>query len=128
MARPFMFSLGCIQARDCSSGHCPTGIATMDPSRYGAVSVSDRSERVFNFQKNTREALKELLEATGLHHPSELIRRHIVRRLSASKIKLADQIYPNVEESALLNNGFVKDPRLSVYWDRMDKSSFSPIN
>ena len=44
------------------------------------------------------------------------------------KIKLADQIYPNVEESALLNNGFVKDPRLSVYWDRMDKSSFSPIN
>jgi len=128
MARPFMFSLGCIQARDCSSGHCPTGIATMDPSRYAAVSVSDRSERVFNFQKNTREALKELLEATGLHHPSELTRRHIVRRLSASKIKLADQIYPNVEESALLNNGLVKDPRLSVYWDRMDKSSFSPIN
>jgi glutamate synthase domain-containing protein 2 len=128
MARPFMFSLGCIQARDCSSGHCPTGIATMDPSRYAAVSVSDRSERVFNFQKNTREALKELLEATGLHHPSELTRRHIVRRLSASKIKLADQIYPNVEDSALLNNGLVKDPRLSVYWDRMDKSSFSPIN
>ena len=128
MARPFMFSLGCIQARDCSSGHCPTGIATMDPSRYAAVSVSDRSERVFNFQKNTREALKELLEAAGLQHPSELTRRHIVRRLSASKIKLAEQIYPNVEESALLTDGFVRDPRLSSYWDRMDKSSFSPIS
>ena len=127
MARPFMFSLGCIQARDCSSGHCPTGIATMDPSRYSAVSVSDRSERVFNFQKNTREALKELLEAAGLYHPVELNRRHIVRRLSASKIKLAEQIYPNVEDSALLNNGLVRDPRLSSYWDRMDKSSFSPI-
>ncbi len=127
MARPFMFSLGCIQARDCSSGHCPTGIATMDPSRYSALSVSDRSERVFNFQKNTREALKELLEAAGLYHPVELNRRHIVRRLSASKIKLAEQIYPNVEDSALLNNGLVRDPRLSSYWDRMDKSSFSPI-
>ena len=31
MARPFMFSIGCIQAKDCASGHCPTGIATMDP-------------------------------------------------------------------------------------------------
>ena len=128
MARPFMFSLGCIQARDCSSGHCPTGIATMDPSRYRAVSISDRSDRVFNFQKNTREALKELLEAAGLNHPSELTRRHIVRRLSASKIKLAEQIYPNVEDSALLNNGLINDPRLSSYWDRMDKSSFSPLH
>ena len=128
MARPFMFSLGCIQARDCSSGHCPTGIATMDPSRYRAISISDRSDRVFNFQKNTREALKELLEATGLHHPSELTRRHIVRRLSASKIKLAEQIYPNVEDSALLNNGLIRDPRLSSYWDKMDKSSFSPLH
>ena len=128
MARPFMFSLGCIQARDCSSGHCPTGIATMDPSRYRVISISDRSDRVFNFQKNTREALKELLEAAGLHHPSELTRRHIVRRLSASKIKLAEQIYPNVEESALLNNGLIRDPRLSSYWDKMDKSSFSPLH
>jgi glutamate synthase domain-containing protein 2 len=127
MARPFMFSLGCIQARDCSSGHCPTGIATMDPSRYRAVNISDRSERVFNFQKNTRNALKELLEAAGLLHPSELTRRHIVRRLSASKIKLAEQIYPNVEESALINNGHINDPRLSSYWARMDKSSFSPM-
>jgi hypothetical protein len=50
-----------------------------------------------------------------------------VRRLSASKIKLAEQIYPNVEESALLNNGHINDPRLSSYWTRMDKSSFSPM-
>ena len=100
----------------------------MDPSRYRVVSISDRSDRVFNFQKNTREALKELLEAAGLYHPAELTRRHIVRRLSASKIKLAEQIYPNVEDSALLNNGSIRDPRLSSYWDRMDKSSFSPLH
>ena len=99
----------------------------MDPSRYAAVSVSDRSERVFNFQKNTREALKELLEATGLHHPSELTRRHIVRRLSASKIKLADQIYPKVETGALIRNEDVEDVRLSSYWERVDQSSFQPV-
>ena len=127
MARPFMFSIGCIQARDCASGHCPTGVATMDPKRYRVIDVKDRTERVYNFHKNTRFALKELLEAAGLVHPNELNRRHIVRRLSASQIKLADQIYPKVENGALLRGESVEDARLSVYWDRVDQSSFHPV-
>lgn len=126
MARPFMFSLGCIQARDCSSGHCPTGIATMDPKRYRALDIPSRAERVRNFQKNTRFALKELLEAAGLTHPDQLTRRHIVRRLSGSQIKLADQIYPKVETGALLRDEKVEDPRLASYWHRVSGASFSP--
>ena len=128
MARPFMFSIGCIQARDCSSGHCPTGIATMDPKRFRVIDVKDRAERVYNFQKNTRFALKELLEAAGLEHPNQLNRRHIVRRLSASQIKLADQIYPKVDFGALLKGNKVEDARLSSYWERVDQSSFQPKN
>ena len=128
MARPFMFSIGCIQARDCASGHCPTGIATMDPKRFRVIDVKDRAERVYNFQKNTRFALKELLEAAGLEHPNQLNRRHIVRRLSASQIKLADQIYPKVDFGALLNGNKVEDARLSSYWERVDQSSFQPKN
>lgn len=128
MARPFMFSLGCIQARDCASSHCPTGIATMDPNRYRALDIKSRADRVRNFQKNTRFALKELLEASGLHHPEQLTRRHIVRRLSQSQIKLADQIYPKVEVGALLRGDEVEDPRLSSYWHRVSGSSFSPLN
>ena len=127
MARPFMFSIGCIQARDCASGHCPTGVATMDPKRYRVIDTKDRAERVYNFQKNTRFALKELLEAAGLNHPSELNRRHIVRRLSASQIKLADQIYPKVENGALIRGENVEDVRLSSYWERVDQSSFQPV-
>ena len=127
MARPFMFSVGCIQARDCASGHCPTGIATMDPKRYRVIDIEDRAERVYNFQRNTRFALKELLEAAGLTHPQDLNRRHIVRRLSASQIKLADQIYPKVETGALIRNEDVEDVRLSSYWKRVDQSSFQPV-
>ena len=128
MARPFMFSIGCIQAKDCASGHCPTGVATMDPKRYRVIDVEDRAERVFNFQKNTRFAVKELLEAAGLMHPSDLNRRHIVRRLSESQIKLADQIYPKVEMGALLRGEDVEDVRLGSYWNRVDQSSFQPIH
>jgi len=127
MARPFMFSMGCIQARDCASGRCPTGIATMDKGRYRVIDIDDRANRVYNFQKNTRHALKELLEATGLTHPDQLTRRHIVRRLSASQIKLADQIYPKIEINALIDGLEVEDPRLQSYWSRMDKSSFQPV-
>ena len=99
----------------------------MDPKRYRVIDVEDRADRVYNFQRNTRFALKELLEAAGLKHPNDLNRRHIVRRLSASQIKLADQIYPKVESGALLRGENVEDVRLSSYWDRVDQSSFQPV-
>ena len=50
-----------------------------------------------------------------------------MRRLSASQIKLADQIYPKVENGALLRGEAVEDARLSVYWDSVDKSSFQLV-
>jgi len=126
MARPFMFTLGCIQARDCASGRCPTGVATMDARRYRVIDVEDRAQRVANFHRNTMAAVKELLEAAGLEHPSGLTRRHIVRRVSASEIKLADQIYPRVEPNALLEGRDVPDPRLRSYWHRVSGGSFAP--
>ena len=127
MARPFMMSLGCIQARDCASGECPTGLATMDPKRFRVVDVEHRAKRVANFQANTVLAVGEMLEASGLNAPNELTRRHIVRRLSASKILLADQIYPKVEDGALIRGEKVDDPRLAVYWDLVTPDSFKPI-
>ena len=51
-----------------------------------------------------------------------------VRRLSASQIKLADQIYPKVDFGALLKGNKVEDARLSSYWERVDQSSFQPKN
>jgi glutamate synthase domain-containing protein 2 len=128
MARPFMFAIGCIQARDCASGRCPSGVATMDPSRYRVVDVNDRAGRVRNFHKNTIVALTEMLEAAGLTHTHQLNRRHIVRRLSASQIKLADQIYPRVEINALIEGKSVEDPRLASYWHRVTGSSFQPTD
>ncbi len=127
MARPFMFSIGCIQCRSCHTGECPTGIATMDPMRYRAIDIKDRSNRAFNFHKNTIFVLKELLESVGVKHPSELNRRHIVRRLSESEILLADQIYPRAEKGELLKKGkkTIADPRINVYWNKVNTKSFN---
>jgi glutamate synthase domain-containing protein 2 len=128
MARPFMFALGCIQARDCASGHCPTGITTMDPQRYRVLDIEKKAIQVKNFHHNTLVAISELIGASGVEHPQFLTRRHIVRRLSGSQIRLADQIYPKVETGALLRGESVEDPRLDVYWDRVDGSSFNVKN
>ena len=129
MARPFMFSIGCIQCRSCHTGECPTGIATMDPMRYRAIDIEDRSKRAFNFHKNTLFVLKELLEAVGVNDPYELNRRHVVRRLSESEIRLADQIYPKALKGELLKKGkkTIADPRLNVYWDKVSPKSFNFI-
>ncbi|MFT4721377.1 MAG: glutamate synthase domain-containing protein 2 [Candidatus Azotimanducaceae bacterium] len=124
MARPFMFALGCIQARDCASGHCPTGIATMDPARYRVLDVAKKAELVHNFHHNTLVAVGEMIGAAGVSHPKLLNRRHIVRRLSASEIRLVDQIYPSVAPGALIRGETVEDPRLDVYWNRVNGSSF----
>jgi glutamate synthase domain-containing protein 2 len=128
MARPFMFSIGCIQARACHTGECPTGVATMNKSRYRAIDIEDRSNRASSFHKNTLHVFKEMLESVGVKHPSELNRRHIVRRLSESEIKLADQIYPKVLPNELLTKNKIKncaDPRLKVYWDKVNANSFN---
>ena len=126
MARPFMFALGCIQARDCASGECPTGITTMNPRRYRVIDIHNRAARVSRFHVNTVEAVGEMLESTGIDHPVNLTRRHIVRRLSSSQIRLEDQIYPKVEKGSLLRGEEVEDPRLSVYWSRVSGESFNP--
>ena len=72
MARPFMFSIGCINV-GLVTGECPTGIATMDPMRYRAIDIEDRSERAYNFHKNTIFVLKKLLESVGVKHTKILI-------------------------------------------------------
>lgn len=64
-ARGFMFSLGCIQALRCNNNTCPTGVATQNKMLMKGLVVSDKSERVFHYHKNTLLAANELLAATG---------------------------------------------------------------
>ena len=69
-ARGFMFAIGCIQSQSCHTDRCPVGVATQDPSRQRALVVPDKAERVRNFHAATLYALKELVAAAGLQHPS----------------------------------------------------------
>ena len=48
------------------------------------------------------------------------------KKMYKKAIKLADQIYPKVENGALIRGETVEDVRLSSYWDRVDQFSFHP--
>lgn len=101
-ARGFMFALGCIQAQNCHTGACPTGVTTQDPQRQLALVVPDKAERVYRYHQNTLHALKELVQAAGLEHPGRITAAHIVRRTADTEVKLLANLLPFVKPGALL--------------------------
>jgi hypothetical protein len=101
-ARGFMFALGCIQAQNCHTGTCPTGVTTQDPQRQKALVVPDKAERVHRFHDETLKALKALAQAAGLSHPSQFRTTHIVRRISKSDVRLLANLLPRVQPGELL--------------------------
>ncbi|WP_449288149.1 FMN-binding glutamate synthase family protein [Marinobacter salarius] len=124
-ARGYMFSLGCIQALSCHTGKCPSGVATQDPRRSKKLDVQDKSQRVYNYHKNTLEALMNLLEASGLKHPSELGPEHIIRRTSRTETHSYMDLFPFLEPGALLE-GETGERVFDTYWPNATPDSFDP--
>jgi glutamate synthase domain-containing protein 2 len=124
-ARGYMFALGCIQALNCHTGKCPSGVATQDPRRGNKLDVQDKSQRVYNFHKNTLDALKNLLAASGLRHPSELGPEHIICRTSKTEIHSYMDLFRFLEPGALLE-GETGDRTYDVYWPQARSDSFDP--
>ena len=102
-ARGYMFALGCIQALQCHTGRCPTGIATQDPGRWKHLDPADKATRVQRFHDNTLRALRDLLCAAGLQDPSELGPEHILRRVSPVEIRSLASLYRYLQPGELLD-------------------------
>ena len=124
-ARGFMFAIGCIQSQSCHTNKCPTGVATQDPLRQRALVVPDKAERVYSFHRNTLHALAEMLAAAGLEHPSQLKPKHLVRRISASEIRLFSQLHVFLKPGELLN-GPIDSEFYARMWRMARSDSFEP--
>ncbi len=123
-ARGFMFALGCIQAQTCHTGFCPTGVTTQDPKRMRALHVPDKAERVYHFHENTLKALKELLGASGISHPSELGPEHVVRRVSSNEVRALAMLHPWMKPGELLAGVVPDHPVYQVFWASSRSDSF----
>ena len=103
-ARAFMISLGCIQALQCNTDTCPTGVATQDPTLYKGIHVNSKKVRVSNFQEETLHSVAELLGAMGLSTHQRLKRWHIMKRISLNEVRNYGDLFPYLEKSAFLGS------------------------
>jgi glutamate synthase domain-containing protein 2 len=101
-ARAMLLAVGCIQALECNTNNCPTGVATQNPKLYKGLDVTNKKVRVANYQHETVKAMVELLSAAGLKHPRELHRSHIYRRISPNQIMTYAEMYPYLLKGSLL--------------------------
>ena len=95
MARSFMLSLGCIQARECNLDTCPVGVATQDEDLVEALVVENKNKRVKNYHQKTIMAVKEMVAAMGKESISKLEAKNIFRRNESNEIISLDKIYYN---------------------------------
>ncbi len=124
-ARGFMFALGCIMARQCHTGLCPTGVTTQDPMRQRALVPEDKASRVYHFHRNTLLALAELTGAAGLTHPAQFRPHHIVRRISVNKVSLVSALIKQVPPGALLEDR-ARHPVYRAFWRMASPHTFAP--
>jgi glutamate synthase (ferredoxin) len=70
VAREAMLSIGCIQAQQCHTGHCPTGVATQSAWLMKGLDPTLKSARLANYLMTLRKELLALANACGAEHPA----------------------------------------------------------
>ena len=71
IARESMLSIGCIQAQQCHTGHCPSGVATHNAWLIRGVDIPTKSKRAAQFLKGLRKEILQLTYACGYTHPCQ---------------------------------------------------------
>jgi glutamate synthase domain-containing protein 2 len=103
-ARAMMFAVGCIQALSCHTNRCPTGVATQDPGRARALSVPDKTQRVFNFQRATVASAAQIVASMGLGGFDELSPAMLNRRIEGQRTRTYAEIYEWLMPGELLDD------------------------
>jgi glutamate synthase domain-containing protein 2 len=76
-ARGFMFSLGCIQAMKCGTGHCPTGVTSSVPRLIAGLDPTDKAARVARYAIQLREEVEIIAHSCGLTDPTGFRPKHV---------------------------------------------------
>lgn len=120
-ARPFLLSLGCIQALRCNTNECPTGVATQNPKLVGGLVVADKRSRVKNFHHQTLHTAAEILGAMGLESHRDLRPHHLRRRVNQFEVKSYAELINWEREGTWRESPPV---RWASDWDRITAAAF----
>ena len=89
-----------------------------------ALVVTDKSERVFQYHRNTLSALKDLLSAAGLSHPRELGPEHVIRRVSSTEVRSLAALHSWLKPGELLTST-PESPVFEVFWQASRADTFA---
>jgi glutamate synthase domain-containing protein 2 len=70
VGREPMMAIGCIQAQQCHTNHCPTGVATHHPWLVRGVDPTSKAARLANYIVTLRKDVLALSRACGVPHPA----------------------------------------------------------
>jgi glutamate synthase domain-containing protein 2 len=71
IAREAMLSIGCIQAEQCHTDHCPAGVATQNWWLQKGLNPTNKSVRAGKFIQGFRKELLSLAHSCGYEHPAQ---------------------------------------------------------
>lgn len=95
VARGFMLALGCIQALQCNTNHCPTGVATQNKWLMRGLDPTDKSQRVANYMRALHHDVMVTTRALGLKNPHEINRHHMSMIVEPGRRVALTEIYPS---------------------------------
>lgn len=72
VGREAMMAVGCIQAKRCHTGRCPSGVATQNKWLMRGLVVEDKAPRMARYVVTLREEILKLSRACGVSHPAML--------------------------------------------------------
>jgi glutamate synthase domain-containing protein 2 len=109
IARGFLLSLGCIQAMQCHTNHCPTGITTQNRWLTRGLDPASKSERVANYARTLRKDILMILHSCGLSHPRELTRDHLTLVTAPGQTRSLRELYPYPDDAIAVLGQFWRD-------------------
>ena len=120
-ARAMMMALGCIQSLRCATNTCPVGVATQDERRQRALDVPTKTERVYQYHRNTLDEALRLMASMGARTASDLRPEMLRRNVSEDRSASYAELYEWLGDGELL-----LDPpeSWSAAWRRADPQRF----
>lgn len=94
VARAAMNTVGCINARECHTNHCPTGVTSHLPELEQGLVVTEKRLRTANYLTSMRKSIFTLAAACGENSPVRLQRKHVSFNDQYSVARRLDEIHP----------------------------------
>ncbi|VAW39070.1 Glutamate synthase [NADPH] large chain [hydrothermal vent metagenome] len=100
LASSALHAMGCVAARICNTGNCPTGIATQRPELRAKFDVEEASARLTRFLLSATELMQVVARACGHSHLNQFSAKDLTT-CKAEIARLSGVSYAGLTEVAL---------------------------